>query len=800
MEDLVSGKTKSALSEVSALMETVQPEGAENLLTDVIAKIPFDELKLVQFEIEKLISLFLPKRRKRLTTIFESRLLEGSKKHSHENPDNHAEKSVYHLINDLEIKMGVLGKNYIFQWGTYYKDFISYVYNNCLAAISKNDLGDEQLDGISELFKQHAREIAGKGYDYSIAHGVVDDLAVFKTTSGMQQFLYLIMNSQLENFSKAENSNTYKTIKKISSKLMQGIIDGYALALGWDILYQNFHHWIAALGFMRGQDAGELLISFKSDRLPLIFENVIPVLLASDRFLYECAGNDYFIPRLSRVALSSPFYLDINYITNKDGISRDLWVRSLLDSNVRDYRSCSQLDSFGDRVIVTKLENFDGDDELGLFEKILNSHNVSRDFESANLFADSIFDKVNATFDSMDSSSNSEDRENYASQFPLNDPDFRRLFIVDRNSVNALLESIQGGTGVHLWCSARRSGKTTAAEQLVRVSDKSMVVFQTMDSGSKYKERLVFETAVRELTNKSGFIEDDYFQKLVYKCAVASTQSDPKGKKITLILDEYESLFGILEGISTNVPLFKYQIVQPLLSQIVAFATENMIIFMGQKPDAYYILPAQNQLSPLVKQHSFPLFEHHLNATDGEFPKFLKRVLTEKLPFNADFCNGVFEETSGHPYLTVNLMVDFCDWLIKTDFYTSERVLDKSIFEAFVKRRLTVDELSKSHFYQFFQTMLNQYLGEYGKKEDYWLYLTAKILKTIATKHPRVISCSAVDYVANAKQAGLFTVAEANQFLSAATMANFLRKDGSVVKPGIKIMARLAACAIPGGL
>lgn len=800
MEDLVSGKTKSALSEVSALVGTVQLETAENLLTDIIASISFDELKLVKFDIEKLILLFLPKRRRRLTDIFESRFSKSDNTHSSENSNNQGDNPFDDLLEDLESRMDVLAKNYIFQWGTYYKDFISYVYNNCLAITSNNDMEDELLERITELFRQHARDIASRGYNYSLGHGITDDLALFKTTSGMQQFLYLIINSQLDKYSKANNSKTYKSIKRISSKLIQGIISGYALALSWEILYQNFRHWVAALGFMRGQDAAELLTSFKSDSLPSIFENVIPVLLASDRFLYECDNNDFFMPRLSRISLSSPFYLDINYITNKSGIPRDLWVMSLLDSDVADYRSYSQLKTFGERIIVTKLEDFDGDDEFGLFDKILNSNNVSREIESANLFSDSVFDKINLAIDNMSSSSNSEGRENYASKFPLDDPDFRKLFIVDRNSVNALLESIQGGTGIHLWCSARRSGKTTAAEQLVRVSDKSMVVFQTMDSGSKYKERAVFENSIRGLLTRNGFIEDDYFQKLVHKCAVASTQSDPTGKKITLILDEYESLFGILDGIAKRDPLFKYQIVQPFLSQIVAFSSENMIIFMGQKPDAYYILPAQNQLSPLVKQHSFPLFEHHLNATDTEFPKFLKQVLTEKLPFSAGFCNAVYEETSGHPYLTVNVMVDFCDWLIKTDFYTSEKVLDKSIFDAFVKVRLTIGQLSKSNFYQFFQTMLNQYLSDHGKNEDYWLYLIAKILNTIATRHPRAMSCSTIDYVANAKQAGLSTMIEANQFLSKATMSNFLKNDGSTVRPGIRIMARLAACAIPGGV
>lgn len=798
MEDLITGKTKSALSEVAARLDAVKPETAENKLTDIIANISLDELMLVKLDIEKLISKFLPKRKKRLTEILESRFAQVENKLLGENHHNQRGNALNDLFEDIENRIEVLARNYIFQWGTYYKDFISYVFNNFLAIMSNNEIEDDQLERITELFSQHAKDISDRGYNYSLDHGISDELALFKTTSGMQQFLYLIINTQLDRYSRIDNAKTYKSIKRISSKLIHGIINGYALTLGWNLLYQNFRHWVAALGFMRGQDAAELLAGFKAENLSSIFENVVPTLLASDRLLYECNTNEFFMPRLSRVSLSAPFYLDINYITNKSGLPRDVWVMCIIDGAIKDYRLYSQLKHVDERIIITKLENFN--DEMGLFEKTLNSNNVSRDIESANLFSDSVFEKINLEIDNASNSSTLKRRENYASKFPLDDPDFRKLFIVDRNSVNALLEGIQSETGIHLWCSARRSGKTTAAEQLVRTSDKSIVIFQTMDSGTKYKERSIFENSLRGLFSKNEFIEDDYFKQLVHKCAIASTQSDPTGKKITFILDEYESLFGILDGIAKKDQLFKFQIVQPLLSQMVAFSTENMIIFMGQKPDAYYILPAQNQLSPLVKQHSFPLFEHHSNATNTEFSKFLKQVLTEKLPFSTGFCDAVYGETSGHPYLTVNVMVDFCDWLSNTDFYTKTETLDESIFEAFVKGRLTTAQLSKSSSYYFFQTMLNQYLSENGKNEDYWLYLVAKILNIIATRHPKVMSCSMVDYVANAKQVGLSTMIEANQFLSKATMSNFLKNDGGTVKPGIRIMARLAACAIPGGI
>ena len=97
----------------------------------------------------------------------------------------------------------------------------------------------------------------------------------------------------------------------------------------------------------------------------------------------------------------------------------------------------------------------------------------------------------------------------------------------------------------------------------------------------------------------------------------------------------------------------------PCLSQMVAFSTSNLLVFLGQRPDAHAILMSQNQLSPLVRQDSFPLFEHTDGSTTSEFAQFLEKVLSG-LSMSAGFINSVYAETSGHPYLTVNLMTDFC--------------------------------------------------------------------------------------------------------------------------------------------
>lgn len=268
-----------------------------------------------------------------------------------------------------------------------------------------------------------------------------------------------------------------------------------------------------------------------------------------------------------------------------------------------------------------------------------------------------------------------------------------------------------------------------------------------------------------------------------------------KNKKIIFVLDEYETFFGLLEAYAQDDLIVKFSIALPLLSQMVRFSAKNLLIFMGQRPDAFYILPAQNQLSPLVKQHNFPLFEHFNGSTNSEFSQFLKKVLSPKLPFTTSFNDAVYSETSGHPYLTVNLMVDFCDWLIDNNSMNTEILLDGNIFQSFSSVRLTTAALSRSTFYQFFQSQLNSYIGGGDKKDERWLYAITKVLSQIARKHPKKLMCSLAAYNEIALQSVGKSEISTSMLLSTGLMSNFLKKDGGYVKPAIKLMARLAACS-----
>ena len=230
---------------------------------------------------------------------------------------------------------------------------------------------------------------------------------------------------------------------------------------------------------------------------------------------------------------------------------------------------------------------------------------------------------------------------------------------------------------------------------------------------------------------------------------------------------------------------------------MVGFAAKNLLIFMGQRPDAYLILPAQNQLSPLVRQHNVPLFEHISGAQGTEFTQLLRRILTDRLTFDSGFSDSVFAETSGHPYLTVNLMVDFCDWMITNHYPLNGTPLDSSRFDNFVKARLTTAALKRSPHYKFFRDMLGQYASERGRIDEPWLSAITRVLQEIARKHPRAFTCTVNGFETLAAPLVGSSGMTVSALETSGTQSNFLQYRDGQIMPGVRLMARLAAAVAP---
>lgn len=792
-----SGHTRRELAEIRALIDSTSLNLAYTKLDELLDKTHKDEILLIQPELIKIIGGFF-KKKKNLLTIKLSRIIndECSETEIIAIPHiNNIEKS----LDNYNLRLQKLEQSHIFQWATYYRDTISFILKDLINHLEKSDSWDNTLKDVTNVFLNHSSRICERGIEHSLKNGLDDNLIYNKTTGGMQQFIFLIINLYGELQGEISTSKQSNLTRKIISSMLVGVLIGYQEIVGWDRFCEKYRHWVPALGFLNGEDAINFLqdTDIAAASLLGIFNTTIPLLLAVDNISEKLHDFDYIYPTISKVQYNEPLKLEITWARVLDKKIAYFSATCVFSEVIEDIVDAESLNhSISDLVILRANPIVNEWIEKHEVSHFIDSGVVNGSVENAFDLSEEIASKlqeqlkINAELDKTGYI-----YHNFARDFPLEDPEQRKFFYVERHSVKKLLEQFENNTGVHLWCSVRRSGKTTAATSISDVSSRSMVLFQTMDHVTELPHQNIFEKEIISALNEKKPISTTFFEDVVNKCLIAYMIEGQRNKKIIFVLDEYETFFGLLEAYAQTDAIIKFSIVLPLLSQMVGFSTKNLLIFMGQRPDAFYILPAQNQLSPLVKQHNFPLFEHFPGSLDSEFSQFLKKVLSPKLPFTSSFNEAVYGETSGHPYLTVNLMVDFCDWLIESNSMNNEILLDGNTFEAFAKVRLTIAALSRSTYYQFFQSQLNGYIGGGGNKDELWLYAITKVLNQIARKHPKVLSCPIARYNEIAVQSVGNSNLNPAMLLSTGLMSNFLKKDGGHVKPAIRLMARLAACS-----
>ncbi|MES2187588.1 MAG: hypothetical protein V4505_23760 [Pseudomonadota bacterium] len=805
-----STSTPQDLSEISALIDRGLVQEATTRIEALVIRLKGDGLLLISPDVRRLIEKLLPKRRKKLMALLDALLtqpvrpIQTTRLSALPRSAEIKPKTELARAQRYGFRLNELRDHHIFQWATYYRDSVSYIFKDLLSDFRSADLWQPELDQTSEVFARHAEEIYQRGYQYVAGGSVSNEVAELKSLNGLQRFLYLIINLYLDSRDNVNNPKEARLIWDITSCLLVGVLRGYGRVRfgsvdGWGLLYQQRRSWVPVLGFVTGADAANFFSeAIKNAPFDGLFDTVLPALIAFDQLANKHRGTDFILPRLSRISIGEPARLDITLNTAQYASSQDAIISCFFEGQLSDGGAIDEAISLRATVVVASLSS-----KIKLWVesrniiRVVDVAEVAQDLDNAHNFAEIVRAAVekHALADASASETSGLAR-NYAREFPLEDPDTRRMYMVERHSVKQLLDQFEQGTGVHLWCSVRRSGKTTAATNLADMTGRSVVIVQTMDHQPHQPELNIFERRVTEVLRQGKPLSPDFFEKVVQECLLSTAPIHSDTRKFVFVIDEYESLFGLLTAVTKNEPDLRFLVALPLLSQMVGFSTRNLLILMGQRPDAHHILLSQNQLSPLARQHNFPLFEHHSGSIDSEFVQFLRRVLTKELPFGPTFADAVYEETSGHPYLTVNLMVDFCDWLIGNGAIQIDSALDANRFSAFSRDRLSPAALQRSPHYAFFQRMLGEYLSEGGRKQEPWLHAVANILQKIAKQHPKIFSCSIVNYSEMAGSLAVATRMTPNQLLASASMSNFLKMHSGQVTPAIRLMARLAGCAV----
>ncbi len=226
---------------------------------------------------------------------------------------------------------------------------------------------------------------------------------------------------------------------------------------------------------------------------------------------------------------------------------------------------------------------------------------------------------------------------------------------------------------------------------------------------------------------------------------------------------------------------------------MVVFARDHLLVFLGQQPNAHYILMDQNQLSPYIEQDPFPLFRHEGGMYNTEFTELVQRILTERVVTREGFVDAVYDETGGHPYLTANVLTEFVEWLIDTDRKLGDLVVGTGDFRAFGNSRLVPKRISLTQEYQFFRQAVAEALSDEGRAQTPWLHAIYSSLQGMCSGRG-ALGCSRREFSQLVRDRRLGELGfTAETLLTTGREANFLLFNHQRVWPRIRILGRISA-------
>jgi hypothetical protein len=688
-----------------------------------------------------------------------------------------------------------LSHMHIFQWATFYRDVLSEYFEGFLDDLGSTEKPNALLNVVKAALSHHARDIFRKGFEYSTTHNrATAHLAITKSLAGLQRFLDLPLEFYSARLGEAHRDGIAVPLRRLCSAMVFGILNGYTQVkfdmFGSQALPRFPRSWAHVMPFLTSTDLSDLVATLEAgDFADGVQDSVLPLVKAIDVFL-DNQPTLAPLPALSQ------------YVEETRRIDVSLQVPPTLNSSRLVEIQCYMQQQF---VHLHLIEDAAGRAVTAVVAPLRS------DLRGLLASTDRFADLVVPTDDSAsgrlrevlhevvyENSSTSPDRPitfNFAAVFPLENPFLVKFKHVYRLSVRRLMSSYERRNGVRLWCSVRRSGKTTAcASDLDATSGNTIVIPQSCSSTGVITGGDVFYKEVQQALESGQRLPEDFVHTAVAKCAPDRRTSD---SRVVFILDEYEILFGDMRTSLAAREQLRYTVVQPLLDQLVAFTRDNLLIFMGQQPNAHFILMDHNQLSPVVEQDSFPLFTHDpLSRSTGEFYQLLQMVLSSHVELDDEFVTRIYNETGGHPFLTVKLLMSFMDWLIETRCPISFLAPVKAeYFDDFASSNLNGISILHNSNYDFFKGIAASHLGSSGRIKESWLHSVYSALRGIALCSPNSLSLTMDDYITVLAPdcAGM----SPHELLATATRANFLIVQNGQVRPRIPLLARIAAAVTP---
>ena len=800
-------KVENALREVKELNRNVRPADAQARMARLLTR-ELSAAELVDNYQAIVVALdgFFPKRKKPLMELLNARIAQGDGQAVGRLPGTQiTEPELEDFADALRQSLVTLSDRHIFQWSTYYRDVVDRtLHDACGLHVRASKTVD--IEGIVRAeFKSHAGEIFAKGYEYASSSAPGDPITpVEKARKGLRAFLDLPVESYSATLRTRQSAADARALRFVCSAMLTGVLSGFASTKfgshsGSQVLVDSFSGWCQQLPLLTKEDLDSVLLVMQGARRGAIAQNISPLLEAVDAQLREADA----IPMLPAFA---------SYDISRDRL--DVTLRVLAEAQVAPFMNVHcyldakwatipQLSQGQLRGVVLFLAPL----EAAVSQELELDTSVQPILVDTNVHAQAsigpavirVREILRRNLEKVlgQAVKNAPLELNVAKGFPLNNPTLVRYFFVNRPSVQRLLQGYETQNGVHLWCSVRRSGKTTACFDLAAPDD-SLLVMQTCNRSQQHPQSTVLWDAVEKHVESGERLGSSFIADLAIQCSAGEAEQAHHG---IMLIDEYESIFERLRlGMRRNAEL-RYTITQPLLDQLVDFSRDNLLILVGQRPDAHFIIMDQNALSPYVEQDQFPLFDHVGNGGHSEFSLLLDKVLSGSIEYESSWADAVFGETAGHPFLTVNLLVSFIDWLIVKKYSTSSGPLTADQFTEFASSELQPRRIRENREFEFFHQVASAAVSEEGARNTPWLHCVYLLLQTFALEAPKTLSLSTAQAEQALDRAGIEGRFGLNpgSLMRNAALANFLdTSTEGTVRPRIPLVSRIAATASPG--
>jgi len=523
---------------------------AQDRMSSLILEIDDHELEVWKDDITRTIaSSFGKKRTKELTDLLERRLTpkrDGGETVAQQPALDSSELD--QLAEGLCDSLAELSRAHIFQWETFYLEWLSTYFDRFFDAVTRSTAPRQTATRLRQAVRDHSAEIFAKGFHHvTSTERSNSQYAITKSLNGLQRFIELPLEFYTNHLNTAPQRQ-HPRLRITTSAFLMGVLEGYCRVNfrdqgGGQVLPRYPRSWGHSMAFLTADDLSDLAAEIEAgDFRDGIVNSLLPFLEALDG-LASRRAIDAVVPVLAEFVWGSR-RVDLTLEPPEQSTEqRDIEVQCFLDPAFVQRQLIESAVSRGVDLVIAPVRP----DLKRVIDDNARTRNVVT-ITSADA-RENIRNRITAHLEDAyyelrsPRSSSRPIALNYARNFPLDSP-FRAQsshYYVFRSSVRELLRTLERRNGIRLWCSIRRSGKTTACRSLASSLLEATVVTQTCIRTGDVEERTAIFEAISAALEDGRQLPDTFLRDQV---ARASVDAGMRSERFVFVLDEYEGHVG----------------------------------------------------------------------------------------------------------------------------------------------------------------------------------------------------------------------------------------------------------------